>query len=188
VLLPRLSFDLFAIGGLRGHGHLLPVAAEQERERRSRRRLAQHPADLLLAIDGLAVHAQDDVVLAQARLAGRSIVVHQDDLRAARLLQLQRRELVLGHVAHIDAEIALPSACRRRTRAAQEEEPNSATWLGRRAAGMGALRRGSRSRQQYQSVSQSPLHRRSPRTSHLEPRTSNLVPTVCPPFPPALAC
>ena len=158
MLLPRLPFDLFAIGGLRGHGHLLAVAADKERERRSRRRLAQHPADLLLAIDGLAVHAQDDVVLAQARLARRSVVVHQDDLRAARLLQLQRRELVLGHVAHIHSKIALPSARRWRTRAAQEEERNSAAWLGRRAAGTGALRRRSQSRQQYHRVSQRPLH------------------------------
>ena len=59
------------------------------------RRLAQHAAKLLHAFDRLAVHLQNHVMHLQSGLARRAVVIHTDDLRAARLFQLQLAQSAL---------------------------------------------------------------------------------------------
>src|ERR1039458_6633041 len=92
-ILQRLAVNLFMGRHLRGYGHQLSVAADDEGDGLARRGIVQHAAKLVLTLDGVAVHLQDDVVLAQTCLAGRSVMVYQNDLAAASLFQLERAEL-----------------------------------------------------------------------------------------------
>src|ERR1035441_3885791 len=101
---------------LRGYGHQLSIAADDEGDGLARRGIVQHAAKLVLTLDGLAVHLQDDVVPAQTCLAGRSVMIYQNDLAATSLFQLERAELVGGYVTAMALQPALPTA-RRRPRA-----------------------------------------------------------------------
>ena len=104
MLLPSLAVHLFTAGHLRRHRHLLAVAADEQRNDSAGRALVQHPADLLLGANRLAVHLQHHVMYSQTSLARGRVVVHQNNLRTMSVFQLQRPQLVLRDVAQIDTQ------------------------------------------------------------------------------------
>ena len=82
------------VGQLHLHGHRLAVAAQAERDHAAGRRLVDHPAQLRPALDRRAIHAENDVVLLDARLARRSILVDHRHLDALFFFQFRVRPAV----------------------------------------------------------------------------------------------
>ena len=85
--------------------HGLSITADAENHHPSRGHFVNHPAQLRAALDGSAVHGQDDIVLLDSRFARWCILVHHGDFDALLFLKLQSSEPVGGDVANVDAEI-----------------------------------------------------------------------------------
>ena len=121
VLLPGEALDVFAAGHLGGNCLLLALAADDEGDGAAGRKLVEHAAELIFAVDGLTIQAEDDILLAQTGLPGGSIVIKMNDLGAAGFLQLEHGKLVFGYVAEIDSEVPARSGTTIRSVVQQEE-------------------------------------------------------------------
>ena len=89
VLRPRIGLKRRAVGKLNAQRLLLPIAAHNKADAVARRSIVQHPLQLGLAHDGLAIHAENHVVNLDARLAGRSVVVDGNDFGARRCFEAE---------------------------------------------------------------------------------------------------
>jgi hypothetical protein len=105
--LPRLHANHISIGGCHCQCLRLSIAADHEAYRTSHRHIAQHPPQLILALNQLPVHLKNHIVHPHPGLARWPIVVQIGDLRSVGVFQLQHPNLVLAYVAHFDPEIPL---------------------------------------------------------------------------------
>ncbi len=90
--------------------HRLAIAAQPECDDAPRRHFVDHPPQLGSALDRCAVHRENDVVLLDARLSGRSILIHHRHLDALFFLQLQGGHALGRDVGDVDAKVRRSSA------------------------------------------------------------------------------
>ena len=101
---------LVLVGQLHFHRHRLPVAADAQGDDATRRRLVDHPPQLGAALDGGAIHGQNNVMLFEAGLARWGILVDHRYFDALLFFQFQRTQAVGGHVGYVDSEIGTGAA------------------------------------------------------------------------------
>ena len=106
MLLPRLPFDLASVSHQSGQLQLATFAAHHHRHRLSCGDFAQKPPNLQLAVDDHSIQLQDDIVLAPTHLARRPVMIYPDNLRAARVFELQGRGFIVGDIPHINTQVA----------------------------------------------------------------------------------
>ncbi len=95
-----------AIDQLHGQGLDVAVAADLEADLAARRNLAEHAAQLLGAVDVLAVDGDHNIIDLEPDLAGGCVVIDESDDSAAHFFQLERLRFVGIDIGNIDAEIA----------------------------------------------------------------------------------
>ena len=110
VLQVRTHELLVLVGQLHFDGQRLPVAAHSQRNDAARRSFVDHPLQLRLALDRRAIQSEDDVMLLDAGLAGRSILVNHRYLDTLFFFQLQGAQAFRGDVRDVDAQVGIGAA------------------------------------------------------------------------------
>ena len=104
---PDATLHDAAVDELDGEGLDVAIAADFETDFAACGDFAQHAVKLLGALDVLAVELDDDIVDAEADLAGGRIVIDEGDDGAANFLELEDLCLGLVDIGEVYAEVAL---------------------------------------------------------------------------------
>ena len=96
---------LVLVAQLNFHRHRLPVTAQAEGHDAARRHLVDHATQLRSTFNRSAVHGQNHVMLFDARLACRSVLVDHGYLNALFFFQLQRAQPFVGHIRNVDPKV-----------------------------------------------------------------------------------